>query len=82
MGIHDELPEPFVCVICKRLTEASPWHWHKEHKPPICNYCGTAGGHRARFPGMTRGDHRQMQRLQAITYALAGQAMWIKHGWQ
>ena len=81
MSVHDNLPDSFVCAICERVEEPSPWHWHRQHKPPICFYCGKAGSFRARIPGMTRGDHRTMQRLAAVTGALSGAAIWKAHGW-
>jgi hypothetical protein len=81
---RDEVPEPFVCAICERTIEANPWSFHHEHVPPICNYCGISRGHQVRITGMTRGDHRQMQRLKAITDAVLGKASMIeweaKHG--
>lgn len=75
---NDEMPEPFVCVICGREVAARNWTRRHEHRPPICFYCGNARGHQARIPGMTRGDHRALQRLHAITDALLGQASLIE----
>lgn len=66
----DELPPPFACVICERVVEPSPWHWQRDHKPPVCGYCSNSHGHQVRIPGMTRGDHHQLQRLTALIGAM------------
>lgn len=70
----DAPPEAFVCVICGRPQEPQPWTLVAEFRPPLCNCCSSAYAARTRIPGMTRGDHRQMQRLASITAALQGQA--------
>lgn len=78
MSWHDGLPPSFVCVLCGRTTHPDRWHWKTEHKPPICRSCGNARGHQVRIVGMTRGDHKQMQRLRAVTDALIGASAMIE----
>jgi len=70
----DQLPPPFVCVVCGRMQEATPWTRRAEFRAPVCNYCSTPWRCRTRTPGMTRGDHRQIMRLAAVAEALAGEA--------
>jgi len=72
-----ELPPQFVCVICQRVIKASPWGDPGDHNPPVCRSCGTITTYRGyqmnpmrRLPGMTRGDHREIQRLLALSDAL------------
>ena len=68
---HDDgLPPSFICVICQQTINPDRWHWQKYHRPPICSYCSNHGGHQVRVSGMTRGDHRQLQRLVAVASAL------------
>ena len=74
----EELPPPFICVICQREIEATPWDHPGDHCPPLCRSCGTITKYRGygvhamrRMPGMTRGDHRKIQRLLALSDALA-----------
>lgn len=75
----DELPHDFVCVICRQATRPSRWQWMTaQQRPPICRSCGIRGGHQLRIAGMTRGDHRELQRLVAITNALRAEAGWIE----
>lgn len=68
------MPEPFVCVICGRDVVVTNWTRRHEHRPPVCFYCENTRGNQVRIPGMTRGDHRALQRLHAITAALSVQA--------
>lgn len=74
-----ELPPSFVCAICQQEKAPDPWHYRREHKPPVCFYCSNSYGHQVRIPGMTRGDHRTMQRLSAVTEALSHTAHWKAH---
>lgn len=79
MQFEDALPPDFVCVICRREVRPSRWQWMTaQQRPPICRSCGIMNGHQLRIPGMTRGDHRELQRLVAITAALRGEAGWIE----
>jgi hypothetical protein len=85
-SFFEEPPPPFVCVICGREKTVQPWTRREEFRPPICNGCSSRPwSYRTRIPNMTRGDHRQMQRLAAMFDALAGEAGRIawggKYGW-
>lgn len=65
----------FDCVVCGRTQQVRPYTRAHEHKPPLCPYHSTPySGARVRVAGMTRGDHRALNRLAAITEALAGEA--------
>jgi len=70
-----ELPPPFDCVICERTIVADRWSVDR-HVPPLCFGCEIYQGHQVRIPGMTRGDHRMLQRLTSITGALQRAATW------
>ena len=75
----DPLPPDFVCVICRREVRPSRWQvMTVQQRPPICRSCGVLDGHQGRIAGMTRGDHRELQRLVAITDALRAEAGWIE----
>jgi hypothetical protein len=68
-------PPPFECAICVRTVEANQWAMERDfprYRPPVCESCQRhwASMTRLRPSGITRGDHRNLLRLSAITQAL------------
>jgi hypothetical protein len=66
------LPPAFQCAACERVIEPDRWHPDR-HREPLCAYCERNWSKvpSLRPAGITRGDHRILMRLSAITNALA-----------
>ena len=66
---HPPIP-PFVCVSCDRTIKPDPYLFHHEDQEPICLMCVRNFGQHLRPTRITRGDHRVLMRLKAITERL------------
>lgn len=66
---YPDQPSAFECVICQRVPRPDPWHPDKQ-RSPVCRSCEIHHGLQGRPVGITRGDFRQLKRLDAMRKAL------------